>query len=104
MVKSFPERFVATVTKSKRHGKIFVDYLRNAEGATAISAYSLRARANAPVATPIGWGELTKDVRRDYFNLGNVLERLGKMKKDPWAGFFEVKQSVTKALMKKVGA
>lgn len=104
MVKSFPERFVATVTKSKRHGKIFVDYLRNAEGATAIAAYSLRARANAPVATPIGWDELAKDIRREHFNIGNVVQRLDTMKKDPWAGFFEVKQSVTKALMKKVGA
>ena len=103
MVKSFPERFVATVLKSKRHGKIFVDYLRNGEGATAVAAYSLRARANAPVATPIRWDELEKDVRRDYFNLRTVPQRLEKMKKDPWAGFFEVKQSVTKTLMKKVG-
>ena len=104
MVKSFPDRFVATVTKAKRHGKIFVDYLRNGEGATAVGPYSLRARANAPVATPIGWEELGKDIRRDYFNVRNVLERLAKLKKDPWADFFEVKQSVTKALMKKVGA
>lgn len=102
MVRSFPERFVATVTKSKRHGKIFVDYLRNADGATAIAAYSLRARANAPVATPIGWDELDEDIRRDYFNARNVPERVAKMKKDPWADFFEVRQSITKAMMKKV--
>jgi bifunctional non-homologous end joining protein LigD len=104
MVQSFPERYVATVTKAKRHGKIFVDYLRNADGATAVAPYSLRARANAPVATPIGWEELTKDIRQDYFNVRNVPERLAKLKKDPWAGFFDVKQSITKALMKKVGA
>ena len=104
MVRSFPDRFVSTVTKAKRHGKIFVDYLRNGEGATAVGPYSLRARANAPVATPIGWDELEKDIRRDYFNVRNVLDRLAKLKKDPWAEFFEVKQSVTKTLMKKVGA
>jgi bifunctional non-homologous end joining protein LigD len=104
MVKSFPDRYVATVTKAKRHGKVFVDYLRNGEGATAVSAYSLRARANAPVATPVGWDELDRDIRRDHFNLRNIPERLAKMKKDPWADFFEVKQSITKALMKKVGA
>jgi bifunctional non-homologous end joining protein LigD len=92
------------MTKAKRHGKIFVDYLRNAEGATAIAPYSLRARAHAPVATPIAWEELTSDIRREHFNLRNVPERLAKLKKDPWAGFFDVKQSVTKALMKKVGA
>jgi bifunctional non-homologous end joining protein LigD len=104
MVQSFPERFIATMTKAKRHGKIFVDYLRNAEGATAIAPYSLRARAHAPVATPIAWEELKSDIRREHFNLRNVPERLATMKKDPWADFFAVKQSVTKALMKKVGA
>jgi bifunctional non-homologous end joining protein LigD len=104
MVQSFPDRFVATVTKAKRHGKIFVDYLRNSEGATAIAPYSLRARENAPVATPIAWEELQQDIRRDHFNLRNVPERLSTMKRDPWADFFHVKQSITKALMKKVGA
>lgn len=103
MVRSFPDRFVATVTKSKRHGKIFVDYLRNADGATAIAPYSLRARANAPVATPIDWKELDRDIRRDHFNVRNVPQRLAKLKKDPWAGFFDVRQSITKAMMKKVG-
>jgi bifunctional non-homologous end joining protein LigD len=92
------------MTKSKRTGKIFVDYLRNAEGATAVAAYSLRARAHAPVATPIGWDELTQDVRRDYFNVGNVPERLKTLTRDPWAGFFDVRQTITKAMMKKVDA
>jgi bifunctional non-homologous end joining protein LigD len=104
LVKSFPERFIANMSKSKRQGKIFVDYLRNAEGATAVSAYSLRARANAPVATPIAWDELTQDIRRDHFNVKNVPQRLAKLKKDPWADFFDVKQAITKAMMKKVGA
>jgi bifunctional non-homologous end joining protein LigD len=103
MVQSFPDRFVATMTKSKRHGKIFVDYLRNAEGATAIAAYSIRARANAPVATPIAWEELDKDIRQGHFNVRNVPQRLAKMKNDPWADFFDVKQSITKAMLKKVG-
>ena len=104
MVKSFPDRYTAVISKAKRSGKIFIDYLRNGEGATAIAAYSLRARENAPVATPIAWEELATDVRRDYFNVKNVPERLRKMKKDPWADFFDVKQSITKAMMKKVGA
>jgi bifunctional non-homologous end joining protein LigD len=104
LVRSFPDRFTATVSKSKRTGKIFIDYLRNAEGATAIAAYSLRARRNAPVATPIAWEELATEVREDYFNIRNVPDRLKTMKKDPWADFFDVKQSITKAMMKKVGA
>ncbi|HEX2830154.1 MAG TPA: DNA ligase D [Burkholderiales bacterium] len=104
MVKSFPDRYISTMSKAKRSGKIFIDYLRNGEGATAIAAYSLRARENAPVATPIAWEELATDVRRDHFNVKNVPQRLAKMKKDPWADFFEVKQSITKAMLKKVGA
>jgi bifunctional non-homologous end joining protein LigD len=104
MVRSFPDRYVATVSKAKRHGKIFVDYLRNGEGATAVAAYSLRARAHAPVATPITWDELGKDIRREHFNVRNVPLRLTSMKKDPWADFFKIDQTVTKALMKKVGA
>jgi bifunctional non-homologous end joining protein LigD len=104
MVRSFPDRYVATVSKAKRHGKIFVDYLRNGEGATAVSAYSLRARAHAPVATPIAWDELGEDIRREHFNVRNVPERLASMKTDPWADFFKVDQAVTKAMMRKVGA
>jgi bifunctional non-homologous end joining protein LigD len=104
LVRSFPDRFVATVTKSKRTGRTFVDYLRNAEGATAVAAYSLRARRNAPVATPIAWDELARDVRHDYFNVKNIPERLERLKTDPWAGFFEVRQSITREMMKKVGA
>jgi bifunctional non-homologous end joining protein LigD len=104
MVRSFPDRYVATVAKAKRHGKIFVDYLRNSEGATAVAAYSLRARANAPVATPIAWNELEEDIRRDHFNVRNVTERLTTVRKDPWADFFEVDQAITTPMMKKVGA
>jgi bifunctional non-homologous end joining protein LigD len=104
LVHSFPDRFTSTVSKAKRSGKIFIDYLRNADGATAISAYSLRARENAPVATPIAWDELGNDIRRDHFNVKNVPERLRRMKNDPWGDFFDLKQSITKAMMKKVGA
>jgi bifunctional non-homologous end joining protein LigD len=100
---TFPERFTAVLSKSRRKGKIFVDYLRNAEGSTAIAAYSLRARANAPVSTPIAWSELDTDVRFDYFNLKTVQARLKKMKKDPWAGLFTIRQAVTKAMFNRVG-
>ncbi|MCW1384070.1 DNA ligase D [Novosphingobium sp. KCTC 2891] len=53
-----PDRFVATMSKAKRTGRIFIDYLRNQRGATAVVPYSARARSGAPVAVPIGWGEL----------------------------------------------
>ena len=53
-----PDRFVAVMTKAKRKGRIFIDYLRNQRGSTAIMPYSARARAGAPVAAPVSWTEL----------------------------------------------
>jgi bifunctional non-homologous end joining protein LigD len=100
---TFPDRFIAVMSKSQRKGKIFIDYLRNAEGSTAIGAYSLRARANAPVATPIAWDELDSDVRFDHFNLESVQARLRKLKRDPWGDFFTTTQTITKAMFKRVG-
>ncbi|MDP9056324.1 MAG: DNA ligase D [Pseudomonadota bacterium] len=53
-----PDRFLATMSKAKRKGKIFIDWLRNQRGATAVVPYSARARDGAPVAAPVGWDEL----------------------------------------------
>lgn len=53
-----PERYVATMSKAKRKGKIFIDWLRNQRGATAVVPYSARAREGAPVAAPVSWEEL----------------------------------------------
>lgn len=101
---TLPDRFTSVVSKAKRKGKIFIDYLRNGEGATAVAAYSIRARENAPVATPIHWEELAKDVRFDHFNVRTVPSRLQRLKHDPWAGFFTVKQRVTASMLKSVGS
>jgi hypothetical protein len=60
LAQSEPQRFLATATKSLRNKRIFVDYLRNGRGATAVASYSLRARPGAPVALPIAWGDLAK--------------------------------------------
>ena len=60
-----PDRFIATMSKAKRKGKIFIDWLRNQRGSTAILPYSARARSGAPVAIPLAWNELKgmKDAR-----------------------------------------
>ena len=101
LVGTFPDRFIATLSKAQRKGKIFIDYLRNAEGATAIAPYAIRARANAPVSTPIAWTEIDADIRFDYFNVRNIPERLGS-RKDPWASMAETRQTVTRAMFKRV--
>ena len=87
MAADSPERFVATITKSKRRGKILVDYLRNGRGATAVAPYSTRARAGAPVSMPLAWDELGPGLGPAYFTVDNTPTRLAHLKTDPWADF-----------------
>ena len=89
-----PDRYVSKMTKSKRKGRIFVDYLRNGRGATAVVAYSTRARPGAPVSTPIDWSELSPKLMADKFNLGNVRARLGRLRNDPWKEIGKIKQKL----------
>jgi len=103
MVATFPDRFTSKLEKRVRTGKIFVDYLRNAEGATAIATYSVRAKRNAPVAMPIAWSELATDVRFDHFNVRNAPARLAGKRKDPWRGFLDAPQSITDAMLERLG-
>jgi len=67
-----PDRFVATMSKAKRKGRIFIDWLRNERGATAIAPYSLRARAGAPVAVPVHWDDLRGYDSAQVFDLPRV--------------------------------
>ena len=76
MVEEAPDTYVATITKSKRAGKILIDFFRNDYTATGIASYSLRARPGAPVAVPLEWRELTKLKRADQFGMEAVLERI----------------------------
>jgi len=89
-----PDSYISVMTKAKRPGKIFLDYLRNQREATAIAPYSTRAREGAPVATPLSWDELSGKIRSDTFTIQNLPQRLAKLKKDPWQGFFEIKQQI----------
>jgi len=89
-----PKDFVGTMNKEKRIGKIYIDYLRNQRGATAIAPFSTRAKDNAPVATPISWDELSVRIKSNTFNIKNLPAHLARLKNDPWADFFRVKQSL----------
>ncbi|MCY0094347.1 DNA ligase D [Hoeflea ulvae] len=71
-----PDRYVATMSKAKRKGKIFIDWLRNERGATAVAPYSLRAREGAPVAIPVTWPQLAKLTSANSFNMPKALKRL----------------------------
>ena len=102
LVREHPDRYVAQPSKAKRTGKIYIDYLRNDRGATAVASYSTRARQGATVATPISWDELSVSLTPAQFNTQTVPERLGSMKGDPWLGFFEVRQSLSKEIQRQV--
>ena len=97
-----PKRFVATMSKAKRKGRIFIDWLRNERGSTAIAPYSTRSRPGAPVATPVTWDELEGLDAANGFYPETVLQRLDE--DDPWADYAEVRQSITKAMLAAVDA
>ncbi len=83
MASDSPRKYLATASKAQRRGRIFLDYLRNGRGATAVVAYSARARAGATVSTPIGWDELGPELHSDRFTVTNLLHRLAHGE-DPW--------------------
>ncbi|WP_437726334.1 non-homologous end-joining DNA ligase [Sorangium sp. So ce861] len=93
-----PKGYTIAVSKAQRKGKIFIDYLRNTRGATSVAAYSTRARPGAPVSAPLSWDELGPEVRSDRFTLRSLPERLASLRRDPWAGYGEVRQKITAAM------
>lgn len=92
MTKERPDRYVATIAKRARSARIFIDYLRNGRGATAVAAYSTRASRRASVSTPLEWDELSPGLRSDHFTVGNLPHRLSSLKQDPWQGIFKLRQ------------
>nr|WP_206530152.1 non-homologous end-joining DNA ligase [Nordella sp. HKS 07] len=98
-----PDRFVATASKAKRKGRIFIDWLRNERGATAIAPYSPRARKGAPVAAPVGWKELARLGGANAFDTVSMLKRLKRLKADPWHGY-KHDQRIGKATIAAVAA
>jgi bifunctional non-homologous end joining protein LigD len=91
-----PDSYISTATKAKRHGRIFVDYLRNSREATAVAPFSTRSRPGAPISVPIDWSELGSLKSANQYTVLNVMQRLSRMKKDPWAGIGRVKQVLPK--------
>jgi bifunctional non-homologous end joining protein LigD len=88
-----PTRYIAVMSKAKRKGKIFIDYLRNQRGATAIAPYSSRSRAGATVAWPVSWGELARLENAHPVTIAEAPAKL-KRQKDPWPGYATLRQKL----------
>ena len=97
MARDAPDKYTANMAKKVRTKRIYVDYLRNGRGATAIAAYSTRARPGATVSTPISWSELGKLEAPNIYTALNLPQRLKRQRKDPWADIGRVKQRLPKA-------
>jgi bifunctional non-homologous end joining protein LigD len=87
MASDSPDLYVSTITKSKRRGKILIDYLRNQRGMTAVAPYSTRARPGASVSMPLDWSELSPGIGPSYFTVENAPTRLSALTSDPWEDF-----------------
>jgi bifunctional non-homologous end joining protein LigD len=98
-----PRLFTTKMAKKERTRRIFIDYLRNAPGATTVAAYSVRARRGAPVSTPLHWDELGGRMKPASFHAGNVVRRLQGLHSDPWKAFRRKSQTITAAMKRKMG-
>ncbi len=100
LARTIPSRFVAKSGPANRVGRIFVDYLRNGEGATTVAAFSARARPGLGVSMPLDWNELAGLKSAAQWTIANAHERLSRQAPQPWAAMRP--QSLTPA-MKSLG-
>jgi bifunctional non-homologous end joining protein LigD len=103
LVAARPDRYTANPLKRTREGKIFVDYLRNQRGGSAIVNYSTRAKEGAPVACPLRWDELKGLKAAAPYTVKTLPARLKALKSDPWKGFSSTRQSITAKARKALG-
>ena len=103
MAKHHPERYTANQLKRMRRGRIYLDYLRNGRGATAVAAYSTRARPGATVSTPLFWDEVEAGIRPEGFTVTTIPARLAGLKSDPWAEIGKLHQTISTATLRNFG-
>jgi bifunctional non-homologous end joining protein LigD len=93
-----PDRLTVEARKDERGDRLFLDYLRNAYGQNSVAPYAVRAKPDAPVATPLDWEELSDpDLHSQSYTMKNVFRRLGQ-KEDPWKGMMRHARSLSDPL------
>jgi bifunctional non-homologous end joining protein LigD len=100
LARTLPKLFVAKSGASNRLGKIFVDYLRNGNGATTAAAFSARSRPGLGVSVPLAWSELAKLRSASQWNIFNLHERIARQRSDPWKDYARTRQTLAKAAKK----
>jgi bifunctional non-homologous end joining protein LigD len=98
MEKGEPSLYLTKMSKAARKGRIFLDYLRNERGATAVASFSPRARAGAPVSLPLNWSDL-KSAERPMVHAADFEEWKGSLSRDPWKGFLKSPQRITSKML-----
>ncbi|HTO86680.1 MAG TPA: non-homologous end-joining DNA ligase [Thermoanaerobaculia bacterium] len=96
LAQAFPKELTMETRIAARKGRVYLDPFRNGFAQTVVSPYSVRRAPKAPVSTPLAWSEVKPTLKPADFNVGNFGKRLGKS--DPWADFFESRQSLDGAL------
>jgi bifunctional non-homologous end joining protein LigD len=104
IAREHPDRYTTTFAKAGREQKILIDYLRNSRGHTSVAAYSTRARPVGSVSAPLRWEELSSDLPSDHFTVRTLAQRLGALRKDPWAEYGRLRQRVTPAARKAIAS
>lgn len=97
-----PDLVIAQMAKTLRPGRVFADYLRNAHGATAVCAYSTRARPGVHVSVPVAWGALSRLDPSDY-DVRSVPRRLAALRRDPWDGYEVARHALSAEMISAVG-
>jgi len=91
--KKYPTKYIDNMSKAKRIGKIYIDYLRNHRGSTIVAPYSTRASSKAPISVPLSWDELSTRVKSDQYNVKNISKYLNKTD-NPWTDYHKIKQTL----------
>jgi bifunctional non-homologous end joining protein LigD len=100
-----PQRYtISTAHRDRRRGQILIDYLRNARTATAVAAYSIRARPTATVSVPLAWDELTRTLNPNRWTVKTAPARFRRLESDPWVAFRRAKQRLTRAALAAIEA